>query len=182
MKFLALNASKRMRASLSKNLQVAIFERDGWLCCWCKKPVIFAPVMKYLERELRNAGHGRRLAYYHAHWTRDGSPLLDELGAVIDHVSAFSAGGLDNKENLITACNKCNGRKSAATVDKWSKRPMHKPVKGKFGEPQNWDGLSALFVLLASRDLARLTASQKGWLKALRVDTPKGILKPPPTF
>jgi 5-methylcytosine-specific restriction endonuclease McrA len=167
MKPLALDASKRTRAVLSKDLQVAIFRRDGWLCCWCKKPVIFAPVMKYLERQLRNAGHGGHLAYYHPHWTRDGSPLLDELGAVIDHVAAFSAGGLDNKENLMTACNKCNGQKSAATIDKWSERPMRKPIKGKYGEPQNWDGLSALFVLLASRDFARLTASEKGWLKAL---------------
>ena len=167
MKPLALDASKRTRTLLSKDLQVSIFRRDGWLCCWCKKPVIFAPVMKYLEYELRNAGQHGRLAYYHAHWTRDGSPLLDELGAVIDHITAFSTGGLDNKENLITACNKCNGHKSAATIDKWSKRPVRNPIKGKYGEPQNWDGLSALFVLLASRYSAALTTSERGWLKAL---------------
>ena len=41
----------------SEDLQVAVFRRDGWLCCWCKHPVIFAPVMKYLERELRDAGY-----------------------------------------------------------------------------------------------------------------------------
>src|SRR6266568_5483311 len=96
------NDPKRIRKSLSKPLQVAIFRRDGWLCCWCKRPVIFAPVMKFLDAETRNATWSG-MAYYHAHWTRDGAPLLDELGAVIDHVEAFSTGGLDSEENLITA-------------------------------------------------------------------------------
>ena len=49
--------------------------------------------MKFLEREVRKSGRGERLSYYHAHWTRAGAPLLDELGAVIDHVEGHSAGG-----------------------------------------------------------------------------------------
>jgi hypothetical protein len=40
-------------------------------------------------------------------------------------------------------------------------------MKGKDGEPQHWDGLSTLFVMLAQRDPVGLTASEKGWLKAL---------------
>ncbi|HLF71785.1 MAG TPA: HNH endonuclease [Dehalococcoidia bacterium] len=160
-------ARPQKRPPLSKDIQVSIFRRDGWLCRWCYKPVIFAPVMKLLERQVRTAGETRRLAYYHAHWTRDGAPLLDELGAVIDHVEAFSAGGLGVEENLFTACNKCNGHKSAATVGKWNERSKPKPVKGKYGEPQHWDGFSALFVLLARRAPETLTMSEKGWLKAL---------------
>jgi 5-methylcytosine-specific restriction endonuclease McrA len=155
------------RRPLSKDLQVAVFRRDGWLCCWCKRPVIFAPVMKFLERDIRAAGRGERLAYYHAHWTRDGSPLLDLLGAVIDHIEAFSAGGASDIDNLATACNKCNGRKSAATLVKWGARPTEKPVKGKYGEPQHWDGLSSLFVMLAQRDPPILTVGEKEWLRAL---------------
>jgi 5-methylcytosine-specific restriction endonuclease McrA len=123
--------------------------------------------MKYLEREVRKTGTDIPLAYYHAHWTRHGSPLLDLLGAVIDHVEAFSAGGASDIENLATACNKCNGRKSAATLDKWGERPMDKPIKGKYGEPQNWDGLSTLFVILAERDRGGLTKSERDWLRAL---------------
>ena len=123
--------------------------------------------MKFLEREIRKTENGNRLDYYHAHWTRQGAPLLDELGAVIDHIEAVSVGGANGIENLATACNKCNGRKSAATLDKWGKRPMAKPVKGKYGEPQNWDGLSSLFVMLAQRDVAVLTTGEKGWLRAL---------------
>ena len=70
------------RTAIPKRLQVAVFRRDGWLCCWCKRPVIFAPVMRFLEREIRVAGKADPLAYHHAHWTRHGAPLLDLLGAV----------------------------------------------------------------------------------------------------
>jgi 5-methylcytosine-specific restriction endonuclease McrA len=136
---------KRNRKPLAKREQVAIFKRDGWLCCWCKRPVIFAPVMRFLELELRNTGYPGRLAYYHAHWTRDGSPLLDELGAVIDHVKAFSRGGQCSEENLCTACCKCNGRKSSALTDEWGQREKRSPIKGKYGEPQHWDGLVSVF-------------------------------------
>jgi 5-methylcytosine-specific restriction endonuclease McrA len=155
------------RAPVRKELQIAIFRRDGWLCCWCKRPVIFAPVMKYLERELDQSGVHPRVAYHHAHWTRDGAPLLDELGAVIDHIEAQSKGGSDDKENLATACNKCNALKSASAHEKFSSKLKIKPVKGKYGEPKNWDGLSNIFVMLANRNLTILTESERKWLRAL---------------
>jgi 5-methylcytosine-specific restriction endonuclease McrA len=163
------------RKSLSKVLQLTIFRRDGWLCCWCKRPVIFAPVMKYLELEITNAGHTGRLGYYHAHWTRDGSPLLDELGAVIDHVSAFSTRGACTEENLCTACSKCNVRKSSSALDKWNQREKRNPVKGKYGEPQHWDGLSLLFIVLAKRNQCALTAGEREWLKVLERGTKSAL-------
>ena len=123
--------------------------------------------MKFLELELRNAGNEQPLAYYHGHWTRDGAPLLDELGAVIDHVEAFSKGGPCTEENLCTACCKCNGRKSSALLEKWTGREKRRPVKGKYGEPQHWDGLSLLFVVLAKRNLDALTSGEREWLVAL---------------
>jgi hypothetical protein len=126
--------------------------------------------MKFLEKELRHSGQPKPVSYYHAHWTRDGAPLLDELGAVIDHIHAFSRGGSDSLANLITACNKCNTQKSSAPLEKWSQRPLHKPVKGRYGEPQYWDGLSALFVMFAQRNTGCLTASEKDWLRALAID------------
>ncbi len=82
-------------------------------------------------------------------------------------IVALATGGGSEIDNLVTACNKCNGRKSAAPMEKWNGRPVEKPIKGKYGEPQNWDGLSSLFVSLAKRDRAGLTASEKAWLKAL---------------
>ena len=161
----------KSRPPLSKELQLRVFQRDRWVCRWCNRPVIFAPVMKFLEREVGRSGRSEPLSYYHAHWTRDGAPLLDELGAVIDHIDAFATGGTSTEDNLATACCKCNGRKSAAPMDEWSKRPQRKPIKGKYGEPQHWDGLSSVFMVLAQRDSAGLTASEKDWLKALTAPT-----------
>jgi len=169
--------TERKRKSLPKALQLAVFRRDGWLCCWCKKPVIFPPAMKFLELELRGAGNTEPLAYYHRNWTRDGSPLLDELGATIDHVEAFSTGGACNEENLRTACTKCNYRKSAVPMAEWDQRHKHNPVKGKYGEPQFWDGLSSMFVILALRFSDKLTAGEREWLRALR-DDPASSPKP----
>jgi 5-methylcytosine-specific restriction endonuclease McrA len=155
------------RKPLSKQLQIGIFRRDGWLCCWCKRPVIFPPVMKYLALEVEKTGNREPLAYYHAHWTRNNAPLLDELGAVIDHIEAFSTGGACAEENFCTACNKCNGRKSNSSLPDWNLREQRKPVKGKYGEPQHWDGFSHLFVLLATRNESALTSGERQWLKVL---------------
>jgi 5-methylcytosine-specific restriction endonuclease McrA len=162
-----MESPDRKRRPPSKAVQLTIFKRDGWLCRWCRKPVIFAPVMKLVERELRQSGYKGDLAYYHAHWTRQGAPLLDQLGGVIDHVEAFSAGGPDSIENLVTACNKCNGQKSSASAAKWGERRPSKFVKGKYGEPVYWDGLLNLFVLLACRDSNGLSVSEQQWLAAI---------------
>ena len=157
----------KARPPIPKELQLRVFRDDKWVCRWCSRPVIFPAVMKLIEREVRSAGIDEPLSYYHAHWTRAGAPLLDELGAVIDHADAFSTGGSSEKENLVTACGKCNGRKSSAPLDKWAKRVVRKRIKGKYGEPQHWDGLTALFVILAKRHQTGLTASEKEWLKVL---------------
>lgn len=123
--------------------------------------------MKYLQLEMRNAGHIGPLAYYHAHWTRDGSPLLDELGAVIDHKNAHARGGQHTEDNLCTACGKCNTRKSSAPLENWNQRDKRKLIKGKYGEPKHWDGFSSLFVVLAKRNSAALTTADSSWLNAL---------------
>jgi 5-methylcytosine-specific restriction endonuclease McrA len=155
------------RPPLSKKLQLRIFRRDKWVCRRCNRPVIFAPVMRLIEGEVRRADRTEPLSYYHAHWTRDGAPLLDELGAVIDHVEAHSTGGSSQEPNLATACCKCNAQKSASTAESHQTKHPRKPIKGKGGEPQHWDGLSALFVVLAERDRSVLTGSERDWLKVL---------------
>jgi 5-methylcytosine-specific restriction endonuclease McrA len=119
--------------------------------------------------EVRNAGQADPLAYYHGHSRRDKAPLLDELMAVIDHVEAFSTGGPDSAENLCTSCAKCNGRKSSAPLDRWGQREKRSPIKGKYGEPQHWDGLVSVFVMLAERNPASLTVVERDWLKAIKL-------------
>src|SRR5690349_13621548 len=85
--------SNRKRAPISKVVQVRVFRRDGWLCRYCMSPVIFAPAMKYLERMVTASSPATAVAYYDKNWRRDKAPLLDRLGAVIDHVEAFAHGG-----------------------------------------------------------------------------------------
>ena len=154
------------RASLPKALQVAVYRRDRWLCRWCKKPVIFAPVMKYLEVEIRKSGHISPISYYNRNWRRSDSPLLDLLGAEIDHVDSHSGGGPSELKNLVTSCHKCNLSKGPKTLTKWNERSKGKPIKSKYGEPQHWDGLSAVFVTLANRHQVALTADERKWIKA----------------
>ena len=161
-------SDKLRRMSLPKAIQLRIFRRDHWLCQWCAKPVIFAPVMRCIELELRKAGCSVPLAYHHLHWTRTTAPLLDELGAVLDHVEAHSRGGLSTEDNLKTSCAKCNGRKSSRSQEDWDKRKKRNAIKAKYGEPELWDGLSNLFVLLAERNLTSLSAGEREWLRVLK--------------
>jgi 5-methylcytosine-specific restriction endonuclease McrA len=149
--------------------QVAIFRRDRWLCRWCGKPVIFAPALKYLERDLRERGYKGKLAYFQLNFTRHGAPLLDELAVVLDHVEAAARGGANGSANLVTACNKCNMKKSDLPLDKWNeKHPAPKPIRSKYGEPEDWDGFSSLFVMLAERFVEELTPSERNWLSVLK--------------
>jgi hypothetical protein len=91
--------------------------------------------------------------------------LLDLLGAEIDHVESRSGGGPSDLRNFVTACHKCNLRKGSKTPTKWNERSKEKPIKSKYGEPQHWDGLSAVFVMLANRYQAELTADEREWIK-----------------
>jgi HNH endonuclease len=81
-------------------------------------------------------------------------------------VEAFSRGGAHDETNFVTACNKCNARKNNVIVEDFERAVPRKAVRGKYGEPEHWDGFSTLFVLLA-RPRADLSVSEKGWLAAL---------------
>lgn len=64
-----------------------IFERDGWRCYLCGKPV---------KRTARRT---------------------DPDGATIDHVVPLSRGGPDAPGNVATAHSRCNREKRAQSVD-----------------------------------------------------------------
>jgi hypothetical protein len=156
------------RSKISYDLQVSIFFRDKWLCHWCRKPGIFGPAIKYLEKWVQDNGYKYPIAYYHERWRRNESPLLDLLGVIIDHRLAHSKNGRDTKENLVTSCNKCNLQKSDKEVQKLVVEQSFKFVKGRYGEPKNWDGLVSLFIVLAEKYSSGLTESEKQWLKSLQ--------------
>ncbi|MGH7310069.1 MAG: HNH endonuclease [Candidatus Rokuibacteriota bacterium] len=82
-------------------------------------------------------------------------------------MEAHAHGGPDDEGNFATACNKCNASKNSGAVADFVARSPRKPVKGRYGEPVAWDGLSAVFVALAARMPGMLTASEREWLSAL---------------
>jgi 5-methylcytosine-specific restriction endonuclease McrA len=156
------NTRQRTRPPLSKALQVRVFRRDKWLCRWCGRPVIFAPVMHYLERWTRAQGYSGPLAYFDPRWRRDAAPLLDHLGAVVDHIEAFARGGLHDEPNFVTSCCKCNARKSAGSA----KEPR-RLIKSRYGEPAHWDGLSTVFTLLVRSNPNGVSETDQAWAEAL---------------
>jgi hypothetical protein len=147
--------------------QVQVYFRGGWLCSLCDRPTIFPLAMKFAASMVLARKYELPIAYYDPKWRRDRSPLLDHLGCVIDHVEAHSRGGIHDPENFAVACNKCNVRKSAGEKAGYLKENPLRRVKGRYGEPTSWDGLSSLFVVLARDNREKLTALERGWLRAL---------------
>jgi HNH endonuclease len=155
------------RASIPYPVQVEVFFRDAWLCSHCRRPTVFHPALKFLAEMVAASLPDHSLAYWHPNWRRDAAPLLDELGASIDHVKAFAKGGAHDISNFATICSRCNVRKG--TRSREEHLAVHEPwvVKGKHGEPTEWDGLASTYVVLARRTTRALTTSEKGWLAAL---------------
>jgi hypothetical protein len=123
--------------------------------------------MRYLEAWARAFKPQGPFAYFHPNWSRAHAPLLDNLGAVIDHVEPHSRGGADTADNFVTACNKCNATKNAAESAAFATRHPRRPIRARYGEPKTWDGLSTVFVLLAKQMPTDVTASEAEWYRAL---------------
>lgn len=158
---------RRNRAPIPYDVQVRVLFRDGWICRWCRRPVVFGPALRLLQEFAAGSGYSRPLAYFHKNWSRAGAPLLDHMGAVIDHVEAFAKGGVHEEANFVVACNKCNTRKNDHHAADYERRNPPRPVRGKYGEPEHWDGLASMFLVLAARG-ATLGPSEARWEKALR--------------
>jgi 5-methylcytosine-specific restriction endonuclease McrA len=157
------------RKSISKELLVSVFRRDSWLCHYCGAPVIFSPALKLMERFVRESGFSAPLDYYHPNWPRGKAPLLHHLGVEIDHVQAHRGGGSDEESNLVTICHKCNLRKRDLHATEFTRRFPRRLIKGKHGEPEHWDGLSAIFVILLERFPSVGSAADRDWLKYLKL-------------
>jgi len=158
---------RKSRPSVPRSVQVEVFFRDGWLCHLCRRPTVFPLALKLLEQSTRRDMPEVALAMYDERWSRDKAPLLDELGACVDHVEAYSRGGAHDASNFATACARCNARKSARSKEEYLESATPWAVRGKRGEPQHWDGLAAVFVALARQSKDDLTVAERDWLTAL---------------
>jgi 5-methylcytosine-specific restriction endonuclease McrA len=157
----------RSRPSIPIPLQLAVYLRDRWLCHLCKKPLIFPLTLRLLADQVRQEIPPLKVAYYSHHWGRESAPLLDELGACIDHVQAFAKGGQHAMANFAAVCARCNGRKSARTRSEYLEVAKPWKVKGKHGEPRSWDGLTSVYVLLARQSARELIPTERTWLRLL---------------
>jgi 5-methylcytosine-specific restriction endonuclease McrA len=160
--------AKQQRPSIPVGLQVEVFCRDGWLCHLCRRPVILHLALKHLARLVGMSYARLPLAYWDPGWSRHGAPLLDELAASLDHVKAFSRGGAHDASNFAAVCARCNARKSASGAEDFLRASQPWRVKGKYGEPTSWDGLSSVFVALVKDAPETLTATERQWLVALQ--------------
>jgi hypothetical protein len=128
--------------------------------------------MKFLQQYVQGRHPDAKLAYWSFAYRRDASPLLVELAAMIDHVESFSRGGSDKKENLVTACYECNTRKSNMGAAEFLKKYPPRPVKGKYGDPKDWDGFSTLFLNLLEQHRDAATRSELEWYEVLKHQSP----------
>jgi hypothetical protein len=90
------------------------------------------------------------------------------MGAVLDHVKAHRDGGESDIDNLVTACCKCNALKGDAKFEVFQAKLHRHTVKGKYGEPEHWDGLSTLFVILIEGNRRMASRTERDWLGALK--------------
>jgi 5-methylcytosine-specific restriction endonuclease McrA len=154
------------RPKIPYDVQVKVFFRDKWLCWLCGRPTAFAPALKLIKHFVEITGNTQPTAYWSHNFRRDSSPLLDELAAVVDHVKAHAGGGPSHDDNLKTACNKCNMRKSSADQATFTERNPKRRIKSRYGEPLHWDGFVSLFMVLATANQRILTDSEKAWFRA----------------
>ena len=161
-----INRPVPKRSQIPYDVQVRVFFRDKWLCWLCGRPAIFAPAFKYIDQFVKDSGYSRPTAYHSDAWRRDKSPLLLEMAAVVDHVTAHVHGGPSSEGNLGTAHHSCNIRKSSAAGETYTTRNPRRQIKSQYGEPEHWDGFVSVFMVLARTYETRLTRTEKSWYQS----------------
>jgi hypothetical protein len=101
--------------SLTPKDEMAIFQRDGWLCRYCARPTILRPVINLLytlySEQLNWSGGWTPKPDFPMHWSH---------AATVDHVWPQALGGTHAPGNLVTACYACQDAKN----DKLSWKPQ----------------------------------------------------------
>ena len=130
------------RINIPRRLQLEVFYRDYWHCRYCLEPVFFNPTLKLLND--LSPGHG----YYHAHGkTGETLTLFQWRFASADHVLPVAEGGENTGDNLVTACWRCNLRKSDGNPSEFQLQEVPADLADL-----HWDGLASIYPHLPGAD------------------------------
>lgn len=125
---------KRSR-QYTRNQQVRLFRRDGFIDRYSGDRLVFPGVLRLLSIIFPDKFP------YHRNWKSDQThSAFWELFPTVDHVTPIARGGLDEESNWVTASMMRNSAKSNWTLDQlgWELRPP--------GELSDWDGLKGWFI------------------------------------
>ena len=92
------------------NVEMSIYERDGWHCRFCNVPVVSKDVRKRLNKLFPDVARwGRKNIEKHR-----GLSILESS---LDHLIPHNRGGGNSPENLVTACGPCQFGRGGWTID-----------------------------------------------------------------
>ena len=112
----------------------SVVDRDGFLCRYCRLPVIPDTVRKFLAREYPEAvSWGSTNASQHA--------AFQALWLQHDHVTPLSRGGANFAENVVVSCAACNFMKWDYHLDEIG---VQDP-RDRLPVITSWDGLTRIF-------------------------------------
>jgi HNH endonuclease len=145
------------RPGLGRDMQGLIYRRDRFTCRYCGGRLIPTPIMELI------GGLYPDLFPYHPNWKGgETHPAILSRSPVIDHVTPGSTGGdWFDRENLVTACWPCNGRKADFTLDQlgWRLLPIDKE--------STWDGLTMRYPDLWQIAGEPKPSYHRGWIAVL---------------
>jgi len=153
------------RASIPKSVQARVFERDGWTCQHCGRPVVFAPALRAMEFLAASMGRFAKRCWHHSSWRRDRAPLLHELGAEVG-VRGDATGAVSDVSACLTSCRACRMRDGMEDPIEYARRTA--PQRPRVPGPGTaWDGFSTLFLRVAARHPGWASPAERGWVEAL---------------
>lgn len=124
------------RPTLSRAMLGEVFQRDRFTCRYGGALLIPTPIMELISVLYPD------LFPFHPNWKGgETHPAILSRSPIVDHIVPGSAGGdwLD-KENLVTACWPCNGRKADFTLEQLGWRLL------ELDADADWDGLTSRYV------------------------------------
>ncbi len=145
---------------LAYELQARVFQRDRFICRYCRRKTVFVPVLRIISL-LFPAEFP-----YQKNWRwAETHPVYWKYAASCDHVVPVARGGSSAIDNLVTSCYMCNSIKQQWLVDelRWQIAPV---------QAADYDGLTGLYGALVEATGASAEPYHRRWMRALQAVSP----------